>query len=125
MNSLYCSHCGAKVTYSFEKPKFCSNCGKEIGNTSCAATPEVKQDISRVPSLSRLEYDVSFGPATQVTVGSLIQEQLKNAPTESEREVFERPPVSQEEQNKTDQEVLQESVDLCKPRLHPDEIGDP
>ena len=51
MQTLFCSECGHKMTYSGAKPKFCSSCGTPIGKVSpdkpAAATAPKRR---RVPS---------------------------------------------------------------------------
>lgn len=56
---LFCQQCFAKVEYKFSKPKFCPECGKQIGITSVKIEPKsvVKNnDADRIRELeSQLE----------------------------------------------------------------------
>ena len=51
MQTLFCTECGAKMTYSGAKPKFCSSCGTNIGGGLSASPKEVK--TNKIPSLRK------------------------------------------------------------------------
>jgi hypothetical protein len=68
----FCTNCGNKMTYSVSPPNFCNKCGTKLTATASAKTPtprgreesfedddsEESSDISEVPSLSSLAYEV-------------------------------------------------------------------
>ena len=130
MKTLYCSNCGCKHEYTVQKPKFCSNCGtptSPIARASLTPRAVVEPEIEEegyVPSISKLQYDISVDK-TKTTIGSLIKQQLAESPEGSpSTEKFTRPAVSEAERNRTPEEEIQQSIEMCKPRRQPDEIGE-
>jgi hypothetical protein len=70
MQTLFCTKCGAKNSYSGAKPKFCSSCGAPIGESSSSndqvpskakrkPLSEDETDIDHVPNIESLSYEVS------------------------------------------------------------------
>ena len=57
MASIFCPDCGAKATYTLNKPKFCQSCGIQFGKVSTASTathePETQEE-ENIPSLDKL-----------------------------------------------------------------------
>jgi ribosomal protein L37E len=130
MKTLYCSNCGCKHEYTVQKPKFCSSCGTPttpIARASLAPKAAIETeevDDSYVPAISKLEYDISVNK-TKTTIGSLIKQQLSENPEESgSEERFVRPAVSEAERNRTPEEELQQSIEMCKSRRPTDDIGE-
>tara|TARA_R100000808_G_scaffold4839_1_gene15241 strand:+ start:1907 stop:2251 length:345 start_codon:yes stop_codon:yes gene_type:complete len=113
-----------------QKPKFCSNCGTPTSPIARASLtpravvePEVEEE-GYVPSISELQYDISVDN-TKTTIGSLIKQQLAESPeASSSQDKFTRPAVSEAERNRTPEEEIQQSIEMCKPRRQPDEIGE-
>ena len=69
----YCTECGHKMTFTINKPKFCSGCGVPLGQEAQAsvrpqsskplnntATPSYEEDSTsdQLPNIGRLEYDI-------------------------------------------------------------------
>jgi len=65
----YCTDCGSRVEYVGSLPKFCSDCGKVLGDAvkrvvkgsianKKTSLKEDETDVMRVPSISRLQYEV-------------------------------------------------------------------
>lgn len=50
MNATFCSNCGAKHTFTYAKPKFCSSCGSSLG-------PELKKSVAPADTIVDNEYD--------------------------------------------------------------------
>ena len=111
MQTIFCTECGAKMTYSGAKPKFCSSCGCSIGGTqteSPKATPKPRKskppsfrdqiqakrqgrslsedetDFEEVPHLSSLDYEVSDAGAGNPTYNF---QEILNAESKKEQEV--------------------------------------
>lgn len=89
MNVTFCSNCGAKHSFTYAKPKFCSGCGFSLGpelkKTSASSAPIVDNDFddededfsnsSFVPQLQKLEIDVEkYSNSNSFTLGSLFGE---------------------------------------------------
>lgn len=125
MNTMYCSHCGTKLSYSFEKPKFCSSCGSPTGPSTSRASTQIPEDTEEevnIPSISKLDYQVDFD-TSKVTLGSIIQDQLSHSP-DGPGEAFKRPEVSTADKNKTYDDILKESLDMCRPRQTPQDLDE-
>jgi hypothetical protein len=82
MRSKFCPSCGGKNEFSYQPPKFCSNCGAPfdtlgssfsksalpsknkrtglIQKTPAKELREDETDIDQVPSIARLEYDIDI-----------------------------------------------------------------
>ena len=78
MASIFCPDCGAKATYTLNKPKFCQSCGIQFGKVSTAATitDELEtQEEGDVPSLDKLEYSVDL-ETSNTTLGDLFNSPL-------------------------------------------------
>lgn len=80
MRSKFCPSCGGKNEFSYQPPKFCSNCGapfdslgtsfsKSASPTKTKRTGLIKKtpakplkedetDVEEVPSIAKLEYDI-------------------------------------------------------------------
>jgi hypothetical protein len=94
MQTIFCTECGAKMTYSGPKPKFCSSCGCGIGGVGPEKsevtskpqqnTPpsfrnqiqakrqglqlsEDETDFDEVPYLTSLDYEISNAGAGNPT----------------------------------------------------------
>ncbi len=51
MQTLFCTDCGHKMTYSGAKPKFCSSCGVPMGNETVVEPTAAKKSRRRkIPS---------------------------------------------------------------------------
>jgi len=74
-NVKYCIECGNKIEYSYSPPKFCSNCGTQVGVAAKKETfnSPAKRRISKsreleegftdsdfVPNIDKLDLDVEF-----------------------------------------------------------------
>ena len=78
MSFIYCQSCGTKIEYTTHKPNFCPKCGSPQ-NSAAQKLPESPNQISeatvtgeeKVPSLSKLEYDISAHSAPE-TFGSIV-----------------------------------------------------
>ena len=74
MASIFCPDCGAKATYTLNKPKFCQSCGIQFGKVSTASTvtDELKtQEEEDIPSLDKIEYSVDLEDGN-TTLGDLL-----------------------------------------------------
>jgi len=71
---MYCSECGAKLSYQVSKPKFCSECGETISGVKSSLVESKAKDISEdeVPSIKGLDYEISASQSGQVNFGSII-----------------------------------------------------
>lgn len=92
MNATFCPNCGAKHTFTYAKPKFCSSCGSSLGpelKKSQAAVSQVDQndddedfdddgessDINYVPKIRKFEIDVEkYSDSNSFSLGSLFGE---------------------------------------------------
>ena len=74
MASIFCPDCGAKATYTLNKPKFCQSCGIQFGKVSTASTatnePEMQEE-ENIPSLDKLEYSIDLEDG-HTTLGDLF-----------------------------------------------------
>ena len=109
MQTIFCTECGAKMTYSGPKPKFCSSCGCSIGGVQTEKSgiksnpkknrpPSLKNqveakkqdcslsedetDFEEVPHLSFLDYEVSNAGAGNPTYNF---QEILNAKSEEEQ----------------------------------------
>lgn len=60
---LYCQDCFAKIEYKFSKPKFCTECGKQIGlsksvTISQSSSPQVTQKNKDEQKIKDLEMEL-------------------------------------------------------------------
>lgn len=119
MSVLYCSHCGAKLEYAVQKPKFCSSCGAAIGTPPSQANHVAAEErkMEELPDLKKLEYEISF-EEPRLTLGALMESDASDPSTPA------RPPLSEKEKNKTAEEVLAESVAQCKSARQPRDAGE-
>jgi len=78
MASIFCPDCGAKATYTLNKPKFCQSCGIQFGKVSTASTtthePETQEE-ENIPSLDQLEYSIDLEDG-HTTLGDLFNNPL-------------------------------------------------
>ena len=88
MSIKSCNHCGHENSYLAVEPKFCTNCGKELGGSTASGfsssitkrqsvRPDVKlsedeTDINFVPNIRKLEYDISPFEKNSVNFGDLF-----------------------------------------------------
>jgi len=77
MNIVYCTSCGHKIEYTSPSPKFCPSCGSSMGNSSAsvASSASVENTIveEKIPSISKLEYEIDASNGNRVISGSDIQ----------------------------------------------------
>jgi len=71
---MYCSECGAKLSYQVSKPKFCSECGVTISGVKSTLVEAKAEDISEddVPIIKGLDYEISASQSGQIKLGSVI-----------------------------------------------------
>lgn len=91
MNATFCSNCGAKHTYTYAKPKFCSSCGTNLGpelkKTIATSKPSVDEEYddteddddgeysnsSHVPQLRKLDIEIEkYSDSSSFTLGSIF-----------------------------------------------------
>jgi hypothetical protein len=86
MNTSFCTHCGAKHTYNFAPPKFCSNCGESVSGKPKAsrATASRRRDedgyddddelssIDYVPDLDNIKLDVEQEKPLIQSLGAIL-----------------------------------------------------
>lgn len=61
MNKTFCPHCGSKIEYGVDKPKFCPSCGKELNAFSSASkktSDEESESKIYIPSADELEFEI-------------------------------------------------------------------
>jgi len=75
---VYCQKCGAKIEFSVkDKPKFCHGCGFSLSLGANRGTPvksdsEEEDDISQVPAISELDFDLEIHTMPSETLGGLV-----------------------------------------------------
>jgi len=103
MNTIFCSQCGAKHTYTYAKPKFCSGCGTSLGpelkKTIATSKPSVNDEYddveddedseysnsSYVPQLRKLDIEIEkYSESNSFTLGSIFG-QTDSHPTQPRR----------------------------------------
>lgn len=89
MNTSFCAQCGAKHTYNFSPPKFCSNCGESTSGTpkvSRATAPRRKDrgedggedgdenssDIDYLPEIDGVSVDIEQENVLYPSLGSIL-----------------------------------------------------
>ena len=101
MLSTYCQECGSKNEYTFQRPKFCGNCGapldsqakKEVQKNRVApkkiinAKKRVEEiedeegtDVYEVPDITNFEYEVEYDQPRDLTLGSFLPKMENEAP---------------------------------------------
>lgn len=102
MNATFCSDCGAKHTYTYSKPKFCSGCGSSLGPVAAKTLPATKSrastddyddddedsdfsNSSYVPDIRRIEVEIEKPSEAHFTTLGTIFGQANSAPTQSRR----------------------------------------
>lgn len=99
MSAIYCSNCGAKHTFTYSAPKFCSSCGTSVGvelvkpvsvheaidsrtRGHLESDPYEDEDadgntnIDQVPQLRKIDVDIETFHGTTVTLGSIFNQQV-------------------------------------------------
>ena len=72
MASIFCPDCGAKATYTLNKPKFCQGCGVRLGDSVAIASTDQEEEIEANSwTLGKSDYHVEIDNNT-VTFGDLI-----------------------------------------------------
>ena len=77
MNIVYCTSCGHKIEYTYPSPKFCPSCGTSMSGEpqSSQASNIEKESIEvqeKIPSISKLEYEIDSSNANRIIRGSDI-----------------------------------------------------
>ncbi len=81
----YCQKCGSGTEYSFDKPKFCVNCGNSFSSIHNIVKPtktvnynkvtpnREEEEISqeRVPDINKLDFDIDVRPNKGTPIGNL------------------------------------------------------
>ena len=127
MNSVYCTSCGAKIEYSYPKPKFCSSCGTSMypevsqmpSKSSVAQTQPLQEDetnIERVPNISQISYDVDYGMPNVIKGKEMIENPSAPAPRIS------RAPSNQSNATQSKKDVIMESMQSCRNQDKPTEL---
>jgi len=96
MNKVFCSSCGYKNVYEVTKPKFCADCGTQIGIMAAAPAPakkevvaEVEYEESRSFDLRKMKNDIVAEANTQKVT---LTDMWKSAtPQDAQRGRFSRP----------------------------------
>jgi len=76
MASIFCPDCGAKVTYTLSKPKFCQGCGVRFGDSVATASTAQEEEIeANAWTFGKSDYSIDMGK-NKVTFGDLINNPL-------------------------------------------------
>lgn len=121
MTHKYCQTCGTKHVIS---AKFCSSCGNSFSGATKPTTVAQRHprqdedgdgDVSFVPSISKLEYEIVNDGNTKLTVNDVIN----------------RPPIDpslrrepEKAVNLTMEQYLSESLKACAPARTPKDIDE-
>ena len=119
MASIFCPDCGARATYTLNKPKFCQGCGERLGDSvATASTAEEETEVSAW-TLGKSDYSIEI-EKNKVTFGDLLNNPLD--PSEIEKE----PSSSRKGHKKqTKEKFLSQSLAECasskqQPRISED-----
>ena len=76
MASIFCPDCGAKVTYTLNKPKFCQGCGVRFGDSVTTASTDQEEEIEvSAWTLGKSDYSIDIGK-NKITFGDLLDNPL-------------------------------------------------
>ena len=79
MASIFCPDCGAKATYTLDKPKFCQSCGEKFKGTVIDASAESTEETSeQLGVLGKLDYTIEM-ENSKTTLGDLLNNPLNPA----------------------------------------------
>lgn len=128
MNSVYCTSCGAKIEYSYPKPKFCSSCGTSMSpevsqmpsKSSAAQSQTLQEDetnVERVPNINQLSYDVDYGMPNIIKGKEIIENPSAPAPRIS------RAPSNKSNATQSEKDVIMESMQACRNQGKPTELN--
>jgi len=106
MNSIFCSSCGMKHSYTYAKPKFCSACGTNLGPVLSSQVNKASKktrinddddndeedlfensEAEFVPDIRKLEFELELYPeSNSFTLGSLFGHQDKSPRSSAKRQ---------------------------------------
>ncbi len=113
MASIFCPDCGARATYTLNKPKFCQSCGIQFGKVSTASnvTDELEtQEEEDIPSLDKLEYSVDL-ESGNTTLGDLFNNPMDPAQVDTSSATTPQKGGKRKKQSKKD--FLAQSMAEC------------
>lgn len=117
MASIFCPDCGAKATFTLNKPKFCESCGARFGTVSTAKVAthqEEVEEVDDIPALSKLEYSIEV-ESSKTTLGDLFHNPLNPEEIDSKTN-----PTKGRRKSKADREkIVAQSMAECAPRQTP------
>ena len=117
MASIFCPDCGAKATYTLDKPKFCQSCGEKFKGTVIDASAESAEETSeQAGALGKLDYTIEM-EKSKTTLGDLLNNPLNPA------EIAPRDPVVSSKPL-TKKEFLAQSMAECAPRQKAQAVED-
>ena len=119
MASIFCPDCGAKATYTLNKPKFCQSCGIQFGKVSTASpvTDELEtQEEENIPLLDKLEYSVDL-EGGNTTLGDLFNNPVDPAQIDTSSATTPQKGKKRKRQSKKD--FLVKSMAECASRRQP------
>ena len=110
MANIFCPDCGAKTTYTLDKPKFCQSCGEKFKGMVIDASVESAEETSeQAVTLGKLDYTIEMEGAKKTTLGDLLNSPLDPAEIDPRDPVVPSKPLSKKE-------FLAQSMAECAPR---------
>ena len=117
MASIFCPDCGAKATYTLDKPKFCQSCGEKFKETVTNASVESTEETSeQAVVLGKLDYSIEM-ESSKTTLGDLFNNPLNPTDITPRDTVAPSKPITKEE-------FLAQSMAECAPRQKPQVLKD-
>lgn len=109
MASIFCPDCGAKTTYTLDKPKFCQSCGEKfMGMVTDASVESTEKTSEQAVTLRKLDYTIEM-ESSQTTLEDLFNNPLNPAERAPRDPVVPSKPLSKKE-------FLAQSMAECAPR---------
>ena len=109
MASIFCPDCGAKATYTLDKPKFCQSCGEKFtGTVTDASTENAEENSGRGIGLGKLDYSIEM-ENQKTTLGELLNNPMNPADITPQDSVAPSKTLTKEE-------FLAQSMAECAPR---------
>ena len=109
MASIFCPDCGAKTTYTLDKPKFCQSCGEKFkGMVTDASVESTEETSEQTVTLGKLDYTIEM-EKSKTTLGDLLNNPLNPADIAPRDPVVPSKPLSKKE-------FAAQSMAECAPR---------
>lgn len=122
MITEFCMKCGAKIEYALTKPNFCSSCGEPLNQTSQASEQAIEKEIPEEPKevfskISKLDYSINSNQNT-LTFGDLVSQASQDS-----NKQYQKSSVRPKAQFDPNEDVIKSTMQQCRSRKDPEDIG--